>query len=244
MKYVHIRNLERYQPGYKDRDHIWAKIHYRMLIDPDTKFLSEVGFSRLVKLIVMETYLKKPLPLSERYLTSINFDFGLESLSSTLEELSQFIEIIDVTEEKISCVTEERRGEERRGEKKREICTLPKERSVGFKKPSIEEVKAHFGGKGFPAEADKFFDYYEANGWRVGRNPMKNWQSAVANWLRNAKSYGRLESPSGFNLNKTQQKNAEALSEFLKRQGTPRPEDLCSGNDAPIVVLPVSKSSA
>lgn len=59
-------------------------------------------------------------------------------------------------------------------------------------KPTIEEVKAAFGEKGFPAEAERFFDYYEANGWRVGRNPMKNWRSAVANWLRNGKSFGSV----------------------------------------------------
>src|SRR3990167_7073651 len=56
-------------------------------------------------------------------------------------------------------------------------------------KPTAEEVKALFREKGFPAEAEKFFDYYEANGWRVGKNPMKNWHAAAANWLRNGKSF-------------------------------------------------------
>ena len=60
----------------------------------------------------------------------------------------------------------------------------------GFTKPNPEDLKALFREKGFPAEADKFFDYYESNGWRVGKNPMKNWRSAAANWLRNGKSFG------------------------------------------------------
>lgn len=120
MKYIHVRNLERYQPGYKDRDHIWAKIHYRMLIDPDTQMLGEVSFSRLVKLIVLETYLKKPILASEKYLSKINFDFGLQCLEETLSELTQFIEIIDVTEENFSCVTEKRREEKKREEEIRE----------------------------------------------------------------------------------------------------------------------------
>ena len=34
-------------------------------------------------------------------------------------------------------------------------------------------------------EAHKFVNYYDSNGWRVGRNPMKSWKGAVANWLRN-----------------------------------------------------------
>lgn len=57
-----------------------------------------------------------------------------------------------------------------------------------FKKPTVEEVKLHFLNAHLPlAEAEKFFDYYESNGWRVGRNPMKNWHSAVGNWNRNLK---------------------------------------------------------
>jgi len=34
-------------------------------------------------------------------------------------------------------------------------------------------------------KAIQFFDYYEANGWRVGKNPMKDWKAAVRTWERN-----------------------------------------------------------
>ena len=37
-----------------------------------------------------------------------------------------------------------------------------------------------------PVEAQRFWDYYESNGWRVGRNPMKDWKAAARNWQRNA----------------------------------------------------------
>lgn len=30
-----------------------------------------------------------------------------------------------------------------------------------------------------------FYDYYESNGWRVGKTPMKDWQAAIRNWVRN-----------------------------------------------------------
>lgn len=56
-------------------------------------------------------------------------------------------------------------------------------------RPTLEEVRSLFQEKGCPAEAEKFFDYYESNGWRVGKNPMKNWRSAASNWLRNAQVY-------------------------------------------------------
>ncbi len=55
-----------------------------------------------------------------------------------------------------------------------------------FIKPVIEEAKLHAAKIGLPiSEAEKFFSYYESNGWRVGRNPMKSWQAAMVNWKRN-----------------------------------------------------------
>ena len=54
-----------------------------------------------------------------------------------------------------------------------------------FDKPDVEMVKLAAAKAGLPeAEALKFFDYYESNGWRVGKNPMKAWVSALANWKR------------------------------------------------------------
>ena len=29
------------------------------------------------------------------------------------------------------------------------------------------------------------YNYYEANGWRVGKNPMKDWKAAARNWMKN-----------------------------------------------------------
>ena len=33
-------------------------------------------------------------------------------------------------------------------------------------------------------DAERFVDYYTANGWKVGKNPMKDWKAAVRNWER------------------------------------------------------------
>lgn len=59
-----------------------------------------------------------------------------------------------------------------------------------FIKPTIEELKAIFREKGHPAEAERFLGHYESNGWKVGKNPMKNWRVSVGNWLRNGKTFG------------------------------------------------------
>lgn len=51
-----------------------------------------------------------------------------------------------------------------------------------FRKPSLEEVKAYIEEKGYSIDAERFINYYESNGWMVGRNKMKNWKAAVSNW--------------------------------------------------------------
>jgi hypothetical protein len=52
-------------------------------------------------------------------------------------------------------------------------------------RPTIEMLTMYFREKNAPvSEASKFFDYYESNGWKVGRNSMKNWKSTVNNWIR------------------------------------------------------------
>lgn len=48
--------------------------------------------------------------------------------------------------------------------------------------PSFEEVKAYCRERKNKVDAQRFFDYYTANGWKVGRNQMKDWQAAVRTW--------------------------------------------------------------
>lgn len=53
---------------------------------------------------------------------------------------------------------------------------------VGFKKPTLEEVKEYCKDKG--VDPIKWFNHYESNGWKVGKNPMKNWKAAIATWQK------------------------------------------------------------
>ena len=54
-----------------------------------------------------------------------------------------------------------------------------------FQKPSVEDVSDYAASIGHPTfDAIHFIDYYESNGWKVGRNPMKDWKATVRNWAR------------------------------------------------------------
>ena len=51
-----------------------------------------------------------------------------------------------------------------------------------FVKPTVEEIAAYCKEKNYNINAQQFFNYYESNGWKIGRNAMKSWQAAVQNW--------------------------------------------------------------
>lgn len=74
-----------------------------------------------------------------------------------------------------------------------------------FSPPTVEEVHAYCKEKGYAVDPQRFVDYYTSNGWKVGKNPMKDWRAAVRNWS------GKQEGD---------QRNGKAKSEPLWTIGT------------------------
>jgi len=63
-------------------------------------------------------------------------------------------------------------------------------------------------------EAKKFFCYYDSNGWRVGKNPMKNWKSAFKGWCARATETPSRAQPKTF----AQIDEEERLESYRKAQ--------------------------
>lgn len=55
-----------------------------------------------------------------------------------------------------------------------------------FVKPTLEEVQAYCNERNNNVDAQRWFDYYSSNGWKVGKNPMKDWKACVRTWERSA----------------------------------------------------------
>ena len=53
-----------------------------------------------------------------------------------------------------------------------------------FKKPTIDEVKDYVIENNLKISPEGFIDYYDANGWKIGRNAMKDWKATIRNWDR------------------------------------------------------------
>ena len=55
-------------------------------------------------------------------------------------------------------------------------------RTTAFVKPTVSDIVAYVLEVNATVDAKAFWDYYESNGWRVGRNPMKDWKATVRQW--------------------------------------------------------------
>lgn len=100
-------------------------------------------------------------------------------------------------------------------EEKKDTDVSAKKESKRFVKPTIEEIRAYIFEKGYTFDAEAFFAFYESNGWKVGRNPMKNWKMACTTWAKNRNnnnSYGRAKT----NTEKFYESIAEA-NEFSQK---------------------------
>ena len=67
-------------------------------------------------------------------------------------------------------------------EKPEQEIQQEKPKRKNFVKPTVEEIAAFCKEKKYNVNAQQFFNYYESNGWKIGRNAMKSWQAAVQNW--------------------------------------------------------------
>lgn len=59
-----------------------------------------------------------------------------------------------------------------------------KEKRKRFKPPTREELEEFAKANNLIIDIDRFINYYTSNGWKVGRNPMKDWQATARNWSR------------------------------------------------------------
>lgn len=83
-----------------------------------------------------------------------------------------------------------------------------KKNASRFSAPTVDEVRAYAQEKGFSIDPEHFVDYYTSNGWRVGRNPMKDWRATVRTWA----SRDRAQTP-------VQGAQSLGVGEFINSKG-------------------------
>lgn len=81
-----------------------------------------------------------------------------------------------------ACNEEKGREEKGREHGREEKRTEEKRVSSRFAPPTVDDVKAYCFERGNNVDPQRFIDYYQSNGWKVGKNQMKDWKAAVRTW--------------------------------------------------------------
>jgi hypothetical protein len=67
---------------------------------------------------------------------------------------------------------------------KKKVSTKVDRKKSVFSKPTITDINNYICENSYNVDGQKFFDFYESNGWRVGKNPMKDWKASIRTWAR------------------------------------------------------------
>lgn len=51
-----------------------------------------------------------------------------------------------------------------------------------FERPTLEQIQAYCLERKNTVDPEKWFSYYQSNGWKVGKNSMKDWEAAIRTW--------------------------------------------------------------
>ena len=104
--------------------------------------------------------------------------------------------------------------------------------NVNFIKPTIEEINQYCIEKCYNIDAEKFYNFYEAKGWMIGKNKMKNWKSALTVWNRSNVNNNEVKAK-----NKVQAPTPDWYIDYLASlDGNPK-NDNSSNNDVDIEQL-------
>ena len=105
-------------------------------------------------------------------------------------------------------IVEQSNVEYSRVKKQKESPKGERKTASRFSAPTVDEVRAYAQEKGYNVDPEHFVDYYTSNGWRVGRNPMKDWRATVRTWA----SRDRAQTP-------VQGTQSLGVGEFINSKG-------------------------
>ena len=71
---------------------------------------------------------------------------------------------------------------------KKKVAKAPR-----FTKPSVDEIREYCQQRGNQVDPQKFFDFYESKGWKVGNQGMKDWKACVRTWESRDKAVKKTE---------------------------------------------------
>lgn len=193
----------------------WFKIflHYKPFINEMTN--EELGNAYRAAMEYFDTQTELPLSRSERFL----FLMMKESIDEAFDDYEvkkengkkggrpknqKEPEVISGSEEKANKTEADADAEaeadadadaDAEVRKEAEAVVRQKPPRPRFVPPTQEELLDYCTKMGYRIDPTLFMDYYISNGWRVGKNPMKDWKAALRTWNTKEKEYGKNRNP-------------------------------------------------
>lgn len=84
-----------------------------------------------------------------------------------------------------------------------------------FQKPTHAEIQEYINSikTEMPIDVERFYDYYEAVGWMVGKNPMQDWKARIRGWGKRKKTSKEIEMQESSANNSNNTNNQEECSQ-------------------------------
>ena len=119
----------------------------------------------------------------------------------------------------------------------KDVVKEKKTKREKFTIPTIEEVRIFAESEmiGSTELPEKFHNYYESNGWLIGKVSMKNWKAAYKNWTKNEKQYEAVKGTNQHRAETKTEQNERLYRDFGKELngGRPLPDifELCRDSE-------------
>jgi hypothetical protein len=183
---IHVLNWDKYQ-ARSDKELPWCKLWGRLFKTPWFQLLDDP--EKFCTIAILDLARQFSNKISEELIFKgyLKGNYGLfmseERISKLCKVLSDNEFLSDNCPTKVSLEGDKKdidKKERERTDEKRPTNTPN----------SLEETKSYFVEINHPLEAEKFFDHFTANGWKVGgKSPMRDWKAAARNWTRNSKTF-------------------------------------------------------
>lgn len=195
-KYLSIPNWGDLQ-HYKDRTPPWIKLHNELLEDYEFECLPDASKAHLLCIWLLASRTENKIKADSRWIQrkiGANSEVDIDGLvKAGFLQLNQEVTVCEHDASKMPQVMgqsaiPEREGEQRESRAETDEKPAKKSGRSVFVIPSPEDLVSYFESKDSNSiQAKKFFDYYESNGWKVGKNKMQKWKNSASGWISRAK---------------------------------------------------------
>ena len=178
--------------------------YFKLFVDfaEVTEALNDAEMGRLIRAMI--TYAsdgsKPDLRGNERYLwgaakssidqQTASYANKVDAVAKAREARSDIKSKQNDINTKQNCSTMETSQEQEQDKTIKEISSKEdSKKSTAFHAPTLEEVKARCAEMGYTLDPVAFISHYQSVGWKVGKNPMKDWKASLAGWQSREKEY-------------------------------------------------------